>query len=69
MNQEGQELYKVRGTWSSKLIKMIPGMVMKDSKPVLYEDGTVGWCAALVQEVLSSIPGSRILVSTSFLSV
>ena len=31
--------------------------------------GTVGWCAALVQEVLSSIPGSRILVSTPFLSV
>ena len=33
------------------------------------EDGTVGSCAALVQEVLSSIPGSHILVSTSFHSV
>ena len=31
--------------------------------------GTVGQCAALVQEVASSIPGSHILVSTSFLSV
>ena len=33
------------------------------------KDGTVGYCVALVQEVLSSIPGSHILVSTSFRSV
>ena len=33
------------------------------------KDSTVVQYAALVQEVLSSIPGSRILISTSFLSV
>ena len=33
------------------------------------KDGTVVQYAALVLEILSSIPGSRILVSTSFLSV
>ena len=38
MNQEGQELFTVSGTWSSNLIKIITCMAMKDSKPaLLYE--------------------------------
>ena len=38
VNQEGQELSTVRGTWTSKLITINTCMAMKDSKPaLLYE--------------------------------
>ena len=33
------------------------------------KDGTVGYCASFEQELPSSIPGSYILVSTSFSSL